>query len=293
MNKKRIVFSIIALWLAIVNCNLPNGQATQEPSPSPAADLAGTLTAMASSTLATASGPTEIMPQATSAIANSPTPCVPNVVANSPVNVRSGPGTAYEPPIGSLPQGASAGVAGKSDDGTWWYIDFPAGAGGHGWVSGSVVTAYCIPSTLASVAAPPLPTAKPTKVPEPTEVEGPTEVPPAAAKPDLYVSEYTWSPVPPHSDVPFHVRIGAYNQGNAPAGAFTVQWWLSTTAPSPTCTWNVASMAAHGGRILECDYTPGGWNNAYPSQVVVDSGGSVDESDEGNNTWSQALQIKP
>ena len=115
---------------------------------------------------------------------------------------------------------------------------------------------------------------------------------PPAAKPDLYVSEYTWSPVPPHMDNSFHVRIGAYNQGNAPAGAFTVQWWLSTSAPSPTCTWNVASMAAHGGRILECDYTPGGWAN-YPSQVVVDSGGTVAESDEDNNTWSQALQIKP
>jgi hypothetical protein len=211
-------------------------------------------------------------------------------VANSPINVRSGPGTAYEPPIGSLPLGGSAGVAGKSDDGTWWYIVFPAGAGGHGWVSGSVVTAYCIPATLANVAAPPLPTDKPTKVPEPPAVEGPTEVPPAAAKPDLYVSEYTWSPVPPHMGVPFHVRIGAYNQGNAPAGAFTVQWWLSTTAPSPACTWNIPSMAAHGGRILQCDYTPGGWAR-YPSQVVVDSGGTVDESNEGNNTWSQDLQI--
>jgi hypothetical protein len=51
-------------------------------------------------------------------------------------------------------------------------------------------------------------------------------------------------------------------------------------------------MAAHGGRILECDYTPGGWAN-YPSQVVVDTGNTLDESDEGNNTWSETLQIKP
>jgi hypothetical protein len=290
MNKKRIVFSIIALWLAIVNCNLPTGQATQEaPSGLSSEELAGTVTAMASLPLVAAtSTPAEIIPQATATLSSSPTPCVPTVVANSPINVRSGPGTAYDPPIGSLVQGGSAGVAGKSDDGTRWYIDFPAGAGGHGWVSGSVVTASCIPTSLAIIAAPPLPTAKP-----PTPTEPPTEVPTVVAKPDLYVSEYTWSPVPPHMGNSFHVRVGAYNQGNAPAGAFTVEWWLTTTGSSPTCTWNVASMAAHGGRILECDYTPGGWNNAYPSQVVVDSGGTVDESDEGNNSWSQALQIKP
>jgi hypothetical protein len=290
MNKKRIVFSIIALWLAIVNCNLPTGQATQAaPSSLSAEELAGTVTAMASLPLVAAtSTPAEIIPQTTATLSSSPTPCVPTVVANSPINVRSGPGTAYDPPIGSLPQGGSAGVAGKSDDGTWWYIDFPAGAGGHGWVSGSVVTASCIPTSLAIIAAPPLPTAKP---PTPTEV--PTEVPTVVAKPDLYVSEYTWSPVPPHMNNSFHVRVGVYNQGNAPAGAFTVEWWLTTTGSSPTCTWNVASLVAKGGRILECDYTPGGWNNAYPSQVVVDSGGTVDESDEGNNSWSQALQIKP
>jgi subtilase family serine protease len=99
--------------------------------------------------------------------------------------------------------------------------------------------------------------------------------------------------VPPHAGVSFHIRVGIYNQGNAAAGAFTVQWWLTTSGAGPTCTWNVASMAAHGGRILECDYTPGGWNNAYPSRVVADAGNNVIESNEGNNTLSQALQIAP
>jgi hypothetical protein len=53
------------------------------------------------------------------------------------------------------------------------------------------------------------------------------------------------------------------------------------------------SLVAHGGRILQCDYTPGGWNNAYPSLVVVDSGNTVVESDETNNTLSQSLQVAP
>ena len=75
------------------------------------------------------------------------------VVANSAVNVRAGPGTVYDT-VGGLNQGGSATVSGKSTDGTWWYIDTP---GGHGWVSGSVVTASCIPASLVVVAAPPTP----------------------------------------------------------------------------------------------------------------------------------------
>lgn len=86
-----------------------------------------------------------------------PTQCWPTVVANVPVNVRSGPGTVYSA-IAALSEGQSAAVSGKNADSTWWYIDIPGGAGGHGWVSASVVTASCIPTSLAVIAAPPTPT---------------------------------------------------------------------------------------------------------------------------------------
>jgi len=164
MNRKRIFFSVIALWLAIVNCNLPNGQSAQNQKPSTdlsAEELAGTVTALASLPLVAATDtPAAIAPQSipiTATVAITATSCVPTVVANSPVNVRSGPGTVYEPAIGSLNLGESAGVAGKNDEGTWWYINFPANSGGHGWVAASVVTASCIPTSLAVIAAPPTP----------------------------------------------------------------------------------------------------------------------------------------
>jgi subtilase family serine protease len=112
------------------------------------------------------------------------------------------------------------------------------------------------------------------------------------AMPDLYVSEFSWSPLQPHMGVSFHVRVGVYNQGGTAAGSFTVQWWLSVNGSHPTCAWSLPSLAAHGGRILECDYTPGGWSN-YPSQVVVDSNHDVHESNESNNTASATIQVKP
>jgi hypothetical protein len=277
MRKDKVLLSLLALTIATLNCNMPADQTVTE---SP-----GTVTVVFTPILGEPSITPVSQPASTIVGLTAPTACQATVRANSSINVRMGPSTDY-PAIDALDTGVTAMVIGKNADGTWWNINRPSG--GTGWVAGSVTTALCIPDALQIVAAPPLP---PTAVP-PTDVP-PTAVPPVVGKPDLYVSEYTWSPVPPHMANSFHVRIGVYNQGNGKADdAFTVEWWLSTTAPAPACTWPVASLVAHGGRILECDYTPGGWAN-YPSQVVVDSDGTVVESDEGNNTWSQTLQISP
>ncbi|MBI3739958.1 MAG: SH3 domain-containing protein [Chloroflexi bacterium] len=277
---KHVLPAILVVVLAVIACNLPSE--TQQPGLS-SDDIANT--AVAKALTAQASGASPLPPDSTATALPptaipSATQCNPMVTANTDANVRGGPGTAYDV-IGYLPAGAAAPVAGKNDANTWWYIQFAGGYGGYAWVAGSVTTATCIPPVLQVVAAPPLPTAVP-----------PTAVPPAVAKPDLIVSEYSWNPDPPHMGVTFHIRIGAYNQGNGPAGAFDVQWWLSTTAPAPACTWHLDSMVAHGGRILQCDYTPGGWAN-YPSQVIVDSGNDVHESNEGNNTSNQTIGIKP
>jgi uncharacterized protein YraI len=66
----------------------------------------------------------------------------PTVTANTPVNVRSGPGTEY-PIYGGLQAGEVAAVVGKNQDGSWWAIDIPTSYApdGIGWVSGAYVTA--------------------------------------------------------------------------------------------------------------------------------------------------------
>lgn len=283
----------VIVWLLVIACNIPiAAQNATEPGLSPQ-DMAGTAVEL---TLAAMAGnvvtdtPLPVMSplpgatftqEATAANTFTVTPCFAITTANSvDVNVRSGPGTAYDI-VGALPSGTSARVYGQNDSRTWWYIEFPNGSDRYAWVSGSVTTAACIPDNLQYVAAPPLPTAVPTS----------TFV--VALLPDLYVSEYAWLPIPPHMGVPFSVRVGVYNQGNAAAGSFTVKWWMTTSAPSAACSWNVPSLVAHGGKILQCSYTPGGWNNAYPSRVVVDTGNTVDESNEGNNTASQPLQVAP
>ena len=154
MNKK------IELWIAftlivcsMLACNLPASQQPVTETP----DLAATLTAIP--LLAGTSTP--ILPTATT--------CQPTITTNQDSNVRKGPSQGYDK-LGFLPEGALAPVAGKSSDGTWWYIQFAAGENGYGWISGSIVTANCIPTTLAVVAAPPIPVSQPkqTKTPKPS-----------------------------------------------------------------------------------------------------------------------------
>lgn len=154
MNKKRLYLSVLVFWFALASCNLPNGQVTETPEGLLLEELAGTATALAASTPTTEASPTQTPPSET-AIAPA-TPCTPTITANTNVNVRSGPGTVYNT-VGAIPQGGTATVAGKNVDGSWWYIEFPAAPGGRAWVSGSVVTAACVPGTLAVIAAPPTP----------------------------------------------------------------------------------------------------------------------------------------
>jgi uncharacterized protein YraI len=158
MNKSRKLLSLLALVLAIMSCNLPSPQAGTTPQSQIDQNQTptGSIPIGQSEVTTTPTSTSTSAPVITDTLAPSATPCNPMVVANSAVNVRSGPGTVYDI-VGALTQNASAAVSGKSSDGTWWYIDLPSVSGGHGWVSGSVVTASCIPAALVVVAAPPTP----------------------------------------------------------------------------------------------------------------------------------------
>ena len=171
MNKHKLLSAILAIWLAVISCNLPSGvPANETPTTVPLTDTSSptpTFTPTETPTpifTATASETPTLTPTPT------PTPCKPMVTSNTNANVRNGPGQVYNV-IGSIPQGGTANVAGKNYDGDWWYIEFAGGDGGFAWIAGSVTSATCISNTLAAVAAPPtpiLPTSTPTPIPTPT-----------------------------------------------------------------------------------------------------------------------------
>lgn len=149
-------------------------------------------------------------------------------------------------------------------------------------------TATPVPPTAAATSTPVPPSATPTAVP-PTPTR--TPLPPLLLmKPDLFISEMSLDPASPRQGQSVTVRVGVYNQGNAPAGAFSVEWWATSAAKG--CDWDLASLVAKGGRILTCTYTYGGWAN-YTVRAIADAGGAINESDESNNERAMAVQVQP
>lgn len=122
------------------------------------------------------------------------------------------------------------------------------------------------------------------KVPNP-------EPPPPEPKPNLKVSAYSLTPNPPVQGQVVTISVTVYNYGDKAAGAFTVQWWSSVSASEPRCTWDLPSMAAKGGRVLTCTYTYPSWYGNITTRIVVDSGGTVNESNEGDNVHNQNISV--
>jgi uncharacterized protein YraI len=144
---------------------------TMTATPLPAATLLPTMsptTAQATDTPPVPPTNTSAPPTALPASAT-PTANTPQLVAATVVNVRGGPGTAYQI-LGQLPVNQPVPVVGRNSESSWWVIPLPDGR--QGWVAASVVTASGPLSTLPVVQSP-SPPASPTPVP-------PTAPPPAA-----------------------------------------------------------------------------------------------------------------
>lgn len=120
--------------------------------------------------------------------------------------------------------------------------------------------------------------------PTPTPIPTFTSTPTPAPKADLYISEYSFDH-PPKQGEAFTVRIGIYNQGDAFAPAFWWEWW--PTKYNFACRERISEgIPAHGGRIVNCTFTYGGWAN-YETKAVADTDNEVVESNEDNNTYIQ------
>jgi uncharacterized protein YraI len=221
-------------------------------------------------------------------------PCSPTITATVNANVRSGPGTAYGT-VGSLMLGQTATIVGRNDAYTWWYIAYPGVSGGYAWIAGSVVTSACVPSVVQVVAAPPLPTEEPVVAASSSDDSDDEDDDDGgdsgtSGTPDLVANGMQVAPNPATQGERVYIQVRVTNRGDAAAGSFTVQWW-ATHALAP-CSWPVDSLAPGASKALSCQYTYGGWNPSYDLKLVVDSGNTVAESNEGNNSQSDTLNVQ-
>lgn len=78
--------------------------------------------------------------------------CTPTVTAIGQVNVRFGPSTNFNPPLGVMFPGQSAPVTGRLSDATWYRVVFN---GQEGWVFSQLVSPFCIDNVPVVPAPPP------------------------------------------------------------------------------------------------------------------------------------------
>jgi hypothetical protein len=103
-----------------------------------------------------------------------PTSSVPIATFNQPVNVRSGPGTIFNPPIGSFNAGQTSEILARNPAGDWYKVRYGVG---EGWVFAQLITVSGDVTSLPVDQGPPVPTAAP-----PTAIP-PTPIPAATATP--------------------------------------------------------------------------------------------------------------
>lgn len=137
------------------------------PTPTPTNTVAPTLTPSVAPPTQTptitsvATTSTSETPSAATAVtpSGSPTSTTPLARFEGAVNVRRGPSTNFEPPIGTFNANQTAEVLALNTDGTWLKVRF---AGGEGWVFRQIVKTEGPIESLPREAGPAVPTLAPT-----------------------------------------------------------------------------------------------------------------------------------
>ncbi|MCO6452738.1 MAG: SH3 domain-containing protein [Caldilineales bacterium] len=182
----------LAVALGVQNATLTAYLLTATPLPTPT--LVPPTPTMESWPTATAADPTPTSEPPTSTPepeTSTPTPepstatpeSGPAVIADSPINVRGGPGTGFAV-VGSLTGGERAPILGRTNDSSWWQIELADGT--EGWVLAEIVSTSGNTDGIAIAANIPTPPPAPTTAPRPTAA--PTN-PPAPAGPAFRLVE--------------------------------------------------------------------------------------------------------
>lgn len=188
------------------------GSSLQTQTPTEASGgAAATATTAAPRATNTAAPPTD--PPAPAATA---TPSTPRATFNVGVNVRRGPDTSFEPPIGSFAAGDSTDVLAVNPARTWYKVRY---WNGEGWVFSSLMTLSGDVSNLPVDAGPPTPTpVPPTFTPIPATPVPQTNI-------NLVAGNITLDPGQPRCRETFQIYMDVANLGTqaSPGGLIDVR----------------------------------------------------------------------
>ncbi len=148
-------------------------QTTQTEEPSPAADETEETTGNNAQAAPTDEPEPTDQPEPTEASEPeaSDTPSRPTATITTGVNLRRGPGTVFNPPVGSMPANATADIIAVNQSGDWYKV---RSTYGEGWISATFVTVSGNVDNLPVDPGPPTPV--PTPVATATPVASATPV---------------------------------------------------------------------------------------------------------------------
>lgn len=179
-----LAFGIYTIFFAWLFQTPPAPQAASTPTPAPTFTPTPTPTGVILAAVTPPTATPSPTPTPTPSPTNTPTPlptntptlAIPQVVASTAVNIRSGPGINY-PVVDTLLPNHPLTVTGRNQPATWWQVQRTDGAAG--WVANSVVAASAVEGVPVAEAPPP---------PEPT----PTPVPPTPTRPPYQYEPTGW-----------------------------------------------------------------------------------------------------
>lgn len=140
-----------------------------------------------------------------------PAPDSPSLIANTEVNVRSGPGTEFDS-IGILNQGQTAEVVGVNGERTWWAIKVTSDEHEVGWVADQFVTTTNTEN---------VPVIVPVITPEPTLEQTPT----TAGTPLVTATVDTAIYSGPGEDFNIIARLSAGQSAEVTGVSKDAAWW--------------------------------------------------------------------
>ncbi len=131
---------------------------------------------------------------------------------------------------------------------------------------------------------------------------GPRTDEPPADRPDLVVTDVSWSPSSPRAGEPIRFSATIKNQGSAPTPADTIHG-VAFSIDGKKYTWSddsTASLAPGASRTLTANggisgHTDGTWlstaSGTFTLEAWVDDATRITESDEGNNKLSRSFSV--
>jgi hypothetical protein len=207
----------------------------------------------------------------------------PSATLNQGLNVRRGPSTLFNPPIGSLAAGETVEVLGRTPGSDWLKIRY---YNGDGWIAAGFVTLAGDQSQVPVDPGPPVPTVTP--VP-PTPVPA-TPVPPTAVgNINLVLGNVGGIPGTPACNQTFNITVDVANFGQtaSPGGTIGIRV-VSVRDGTQTAATTGGFGPINPGQTLNSGNIPLTIPAVYVNEqhrltVTVDPGSQIADTDRSNN----------